>query len=88
MNALSDTAVLDQLMEPVGRCFTPDVARRIAGLRASPDVQARLDELADKSQEGTLTSEERKLYESCVRTVNFIGVLQAQARAQLGTSHG
>jgi hypothetical protein len=80
-----NSAVLDRLFDPVTECFTPEVARRIVGLRAAPDVQARLDELADKCSEGTLTADERSSYEAAVRTVNFIGVLQAKARAMLAT---
>ena len=83
MNTSSNSAVLDELIEPVARCFTPEVARQIVGLRASPDLQARLDDLADKCGEGTLTAEEHERYESYVRGMNFIGVLQARARTQL-----
>jgi hypothetical protein len=43
----SSSAVLDQVIDPVGECFTPEVAKRIAALRATPAVQSRLDELAD-----------------------------------------
>jgi len=81
MSEQSNTAVLDELLEPVSRCLTPDVARRIAALRASPHVQETLDELAEKSTEGTLTKVERDKYETYVRAINFIGVLQAKARA-------
>lgn len=89
MRDTRDTAVLDSLFEPVTQCFTPDVARRIASLRASPEAQARLDELAEKCSEGTLTVEERDVYEAAVRAVNFIGVLQAKARAMLADEpHG
>lgn len=77
--------MVDSLLEPVTQCFTPDVARRISSLRASPEVQARLDALAEKCSEGTLTLEERGVYEAAVRAVNFIGVLQAKARAMLAT---
>src|SRR5437588_6058743 len=52
MSPASNTAVLDKLFDPVTECLTPDVARRLAGLRASPDVQARLDDLADKCSDG------------------------------------
>jgi hypothetical protein len=79
----STNAVLDQLFDPVSECLTPEVARRIAGLRASPAVQARLDLLADKCSDGTITADERAAYESYLRAANFIGVLQAKARALL-----
>lgn len=77
----TSSAVLDELFDSLGRCLTPDVARRIAGLRASPQVQQTLDELAEKSTEGTLTDAERADYETYVRAINFIGLLQAKARA-------
>ena len=83
MSDTSNTAVLDSLFDPVTQCFTPEVARRVASLRATPEAQARLDELADKCSEGTLTAEERGVYEAAVRAVNFIGLLQAKARAML-----
>lgn len=79
----SNAAVLDKLFDPLGDCLTPEVARRLVGLRALPDVQARLDELADKCSDGTLSPAEHREYESYVRAVNFIGVLQAKARVLL-----
>ena len=83
MHISANSAVLDELIEPVASCFTPEVARRIVNLRASADLQSKLDELADKCSEGLLTAEEHQQYESYVRGMNFIGVLQASARAQL-----
>ena len=80
------SAVIDQVFEPVTQCLTPEVAQRIAALRASPEVQARLDELADKCGEGSLSETERDEYEWLVRAVNFVGVLQAKARSFLLTS--
>ena len=85
MNQDPMTAVLDQLFDPVSECLTPEVARRLVGLRASPAVQTRLDELAEKCSDGTLTVNERSAYESYLRAVNFIGVLQAKARALLAS---
>ncbi len=74
------TTVLAHLLEPVGRCFTPDVAQAIVDLRADPTVQARLEDLADKSTQGTLSEDERTEYETYVHAIDFIAVLQSQAR--------
>lgn len=74
---------LAQLLEPVGECFTPEVAARVASLRASPKVQARIDELAGKSTEGEITAEEQAEYDSYIHAIDFIAVLQAQARLVL-----
>ena len=81
MTDQSNSAVLDEVFEPVSRCLTPDVARRVAALRASPRVQETLDDFAEKSTAGTLTEDERDKYETYIRAINFIGVLQAKARS-------
>ena len=72
--------VLARLLEPVGRCFTPEVAQAVVDLRADPAVQARLEELADKSTQDTLNENERTEYETYVHAIDFIAVLQSQAR--------
>ena len=71
---------LTRLLAPVGECMTREVAKKVADLRADLDVQARVDELADKCTEGNLTAEERAEYEAYVHAIRVIGVLQAQAR--------
>lgn len=80
------SVVMQELIEPVSQCFTPEVAQRIVSLRASPAVQQRIDELADKCNEGTLTHDEKEQYADYVRTINFIGVLQAKARQMLNSN--
>ena len=60
-----------------------EFARELAALRATPDVQARLDELADKGNEGTLTDEERAEYLAHVDAIDLISILQAEARSVL-----
>jgi hypothetical protein len=76
-------AALDRLLEPVGRCLTPEVARALMGLRTDPETQARIDELADKCTEGQLTAAERAEYETYIQANDFLGVLQAKARRVL-----
>lgn len=82
------TAVLTRLLAPLGRCLTPDVAKALVNLRADPSVQARLEELADKNTEGALTPEEYDEYETSVRAIEFIAVLQAKAHAMLARHGG
>jgi DICT domain-containing protein len=74
---------LDRVLDPVSRCLTPEVARRIVELRADPELQKRVDMLADRSAEGQLTPEERAEYETYVRASRFIAILQAKARKLL-----
>lgn len=74
---------LDRLLDPVSRCLTPEVARQLVALRSDPELQARVDALADRCNEGSLSPEEREEYEIYVRASRFIAILQAKARKLL-----
>jgi hypothetical protein len=78
---------LDRMLEPVSDCLTPEVASRLVRLRADPQLQARIDALADRCTEEALTEEERAEYETYVRAGNLIAILQAKARKLL-PAHG
>jgi len=75
---------LTELLDPLGECMTPEVARRVIDLRASPEASARMQLLASKSSLGSLTTAEREEYESCVAAGTFIAILQAKARKMAG----
>ena len=79
----TQTAVLERLLDPLAQCLTVTTARKILSLRADPIAQERIDELADKSNEGRLSPDERAEYELYVSTGTFIAILQAKARALL-----
>jgi hypothetical protein len=83
MRQLTPTNVLSQLLEPVGRLMPVEFARDLAALKATPEVQARIDELADKCNEGELTEEERTEYDAYVDAIDVISILQAKARSVL-----
>jgi hypothetical protein len=52
----------------------------LIALRADPELQNRLEPLAQRSTSGQLTTEEHEEYESYVRAINVISNLQAKAR--------
>ena len=78
-----ETATLERMVEPVSRCLTPEVARQIVALRAEPELEQRVEELACKADNGQLTEAERDEYETYVRASKFISILQSKARALL-----
>ena len=80
MSTSHQDTVFDQMLDPLARCFTPDVARQVAALRADPTLQARLDALARKANEDELTEEERDEYQAYVEAIDLISILQAKAR--------
>ena len=77
------TDVLDRVLDPFAHCLTPEVARRIADLRADPGMQARVDELASKANEGRLSEPERAEYDTYRSAFHFVTILQAKARSLL-----
>ena len=52
---------LTELLDPLGECMTPEVARRVIQLRASAEANIRMHLLAGKSAQGTLSEEARKI---------------------------
>ena len=77
MNAFS---VLNSLFDPAHPSFTEDGLRTLLALRTSNAEKARMAKLAEKANEGTLTPDERRAYETWVRAGTFISLLQAKAR--------
>lgn len=80
---MSKSSVLDSFLEPVASFLTPEVAERLVAFRADDETQARLDDLAEKSNEGRLSEQERRDYETYVAAIDFITVLQSKARRLL-----
>ncbi len=48
-----------------------------------PEVQARIDFLAERANEGVLTDDEQAEYEAFVDAADFISIFQLKAKQQL-----
>ncbi len=83
MNNADTPSILDRLLDPISRCLTTESARAFVALEADPVAQTRIGELAEKCNEGQLTAEERRDYETYVHVGNVIAILQAKARLYL-----
>ena len=77
---------LDGLLEPLSRCLDTESARRVVNLRVALPVQERIDILADRANEGTLTDGERSEYEALVNAADFISILKLKARQHLDSN--
>jgi hypothetical protein len=82
------TAVLEEMLAPLNDCFGLETARAVAALRVSEKAQARVNSLAEKCNEGKMTSDERAEYEAYVQASTLIGILQAKARRVLTRAKG
>jgi len=86
MTVRADKQILDEMLDPVSDCLTPDVAARISALRATPKTQARLDTLARKNSRGALTPAQDAEYDAYVEAFDVVAILQAKARKALKTA--
>ena len=77
----------ERVLAAVGQCLDRPSAEALLRLRADPELQARIEALADKSTEGQLTPEEREEYEALIRVGQFVSLLQANARRLLAQGH-
>jgi hypothetical protein len=74
---------LDRYLDPVTDALTPDVARRIVELQPEPAVAARVQQLGEKCDAGTLTDEERDEYRALADAGTLVALLKAKARRVL-----
>lgn len=75
--------ILSRLLEPAEKMMPVSFAQELAAMRARPEEQARIDELAGKASEGLLTDDERAEHAACIDAIDIIGILWAKARSVL-----
>jgi uncharacterized protein YnzC (UPF0291/DUF896 family) len=63
----------------LSRCLDAESARRLVDLRIDPPVQERMNSLAERANEGSLTAEERGEYEALINAADFISILKLKA---------
>ncbi|TWU09511.1 hypothetical protein CA54_47530 [Symmachiella macrocystis] len=80
MNPTAINTALDRATDPLLSILSPDQAHRIIDFHADAEMQARIEVLAHKANEGELTDEERAEYEGYAQANRFIAILQAEAR--------
>jgi hypothetical protein len=88
MKAKTPSPVLERLVDPISRCLTEESAKRLLKLRADRELQAQVDQLAEKCSAGTLTAAEQAEYASLVSFGTFIALLKSKARQRLAQSAG
>lgn len=72
------------MLDPLCRCLDAESARRVSELAVDPIVQARIDELAARANEGLLTPEERLEYDAYITADDFIATLKMKTKRLLG----
>jgi hypothetical protein len=82
---MSTVSYLDRFLEPVTEAFTPELARHLVGLRADDELQAEIDVLRQKANDGMLSPEEEASYKDFVEAVDVISIIQSKARRFLAS---
>ena len=77
---MANASLLDRIFDPLGDAITPETAARLVDMQADEVVQRRIDELANRCTEGKLTEEERHEYDTYIRAIDFISIMQSKAR--------
>ncbi len=83
MGNVSVPTTLDGLLESLSRCLDAESAQRVAEFRIDPVVQARVDVLAEKANDGLLTDDERAEYESFINAADILSILKVKARRRM-----
>jgi hypothetical protein len=78
-----DMAAFERGIDALLQFFTVEHARALVAYRGDEAIRARMEELAEKSNEGELTDEQRAEYEGYLQANDFIATLQAKARKLL-----
>jgi hypothetical protein len=77
------TNVLDRVLGPLSDSLSAQEVERLSTLPGDPTLEARMEALAEKANEGSLTVDERQEYELYIETSEFVAILLAKARARL-----
>ena len=75
--------LLDRLLRPNDATLSAELAAFFLNLDFDASERSRIDALAEKSNSGTLTADERAEYEWYVLLGDLLSLLQIKARASL-----
>lgn len=83
MQASTEAAIWQRLIQPDGELLTREAAEGLLRLQLSPADRNRMCDLATKANEGTLTAEEEHEIESYRRVGYLLDLIHSRARRSL-----
>ena len=75
-----DAAIIQRLVDPRRCGWTEQAAQAVLKLSLSAEDQLRASDLADKSNEGSLTAADQAELESYLRVGTLVDLMQSKAR--------
>ena len=85
MDTPSEIAAFDRGVRPLMQIVLPEEAEAVISFGADPELQKKIDELAERSAEGQLTEAERFEYAGYVRANKFVAILQQYAQSLIAS---
>jgi len=86
MSQIQTPSILERMLDPLSRCFNAESARRLVDFRFDPELNNRVEYLAERCNEGLLTPSEREEYELIVDTADVIAIIKLKAQRWLSTN--
>ncbi len=83
MSQTLESLAFDRATDRLFQLLTSDQLQELQDLHSDPVLQSRIEELANKANEGDLSAEERQEYLGYVQANSFLAVVQSQARKRL-----
>ena len=74
---------LDRMLDPLAASLNAEAARSILDIRIDPEIQVRVEFLAERANEGKLTPEERDEYLSYVEAADLLAIFKLKAKRHL-----
>lgn len=79
----TESDILADVIAPDRGDLPPEVAESVLGWKFTNRAVARMNRLADRNNQGTITAQERQELEKYLRVGSLINLLQAKARLSL-----
>jgi hypothetical protein len=79
-NVTAAVMAMDKMLEQLSDCLNAEAARRIVGLRIGPEIQARVEVLTNKANEGLVSEEERDDDKHDIEMADPIAILKSKAQ--------
>lgn len=87
-SSVNQPLALDQLVTQLSECLTPESARRLLEIKADLLLQSRVDELAERHEQGLLEPSEQAEYARYVSFGTVVAILKSKARQMLASHSG
>jgi hypothetical protein len=84
--SITESEILADVIAPEQGDLAAEVARSVMRWKFTDRALARINDLADRNNKGTITAQELQDLEKYLRVGNLINILQAKARLSLNSA--